>query len=92
MNTLPLQFERYSYTFTQVERNSSTAIYEQSKGGRIMAYEAVQVRVAPAAEVFGTAYPEREVYPGPEAWGVTAWTCLSIGAARERLGKAAVTC
>jgi hypothetical protein len=84
VTTLPLSFERYGYQFEQVERTTKHAIYSQCREGKVAAYEVVRIRVAPASEVFGAAYPEREVYPGSEAWGSEGWTCMDLESARER--------
>lgn len=36
-------------------------------------YEVFRIKIAEAAEIFGKSYPKREVYPGNEDFGKTAW-------------------
>lgn len=66
-------------------------MYEQSKAGKIQAYELVIIQLAKASEIMGKSYPEREVYPGNEQWGRNAWTISIKEDALERAKKLAAT-
>jgi hypothetical protein len=52
-----------------LKRDRNICLYERSDGY----FEVFIVQVSPAAEVFGKSYPEREVYPGNDDFGKTAW-------------------
>ena len=53
-------------------RDGEICLYERSDG----CFEVFKVQVSPAVDAFGRSYPEREVYPGNEDFGKTAW-CIS---------------
>jgi hypothetical protein len=52
-----------------IERNGKVCLYERSDSY----YEVFIVQVSPAVLTFGKFYPEREVYPGNDDFGKTAW-------------------
>ena len=85
MQTLPTQFTKSGFTYAQVQRTAETAIYSQSRHGRVLAYEVIQIQHRPA-EIMpdGTAYPEREGFPPSEGWGTTGFTCVTLGDAQAR--------
>lgn len=84
MNTLPLKTTSYGWTLTQIKRDRTRAIYEQSKDGQVCAYEVIRIEVAKPFTIAGKEYPEREVYPKSEDWGRTGWTCMTHDAAISR--------
>lgn len=55
-----------------IERTEKKAIYLRSDG----CYEIFKIKKEKAREMFGKQYPDREVYPGNEDFGKTAW-CFS---------------
>lgn len=67
-------------TATLVKRTKRKAMYLRSDGY----YEIFKVKVSPPAEMFGKSYPEREVYPGNEDFGKTAYCCTSKERAERR--------
>jgi len=66
-----------------IERTKRKAIYERSDD----VVEVFLVKISPATEAFGKSYPEREVYPGNEDFGKTAWTYRTLEKARRRYNK-----
>lgn len=56
-------------TSTLLARTEGKAIYKRSDD----CYEVFLIKVSKEAEVFGKTYPDREVYPGNEDFGRTAW-------------------
>lgn len=72
MKKLPKVHKANGYTYTQVMRTESKALYE-SDGDF---YEVFRIKIRPAEEAFGREYPEREIYPGNEDFGKFAW-CYS---------------
>jgi len=59
----------YPVTATIIIRTRKKAMYYRSDG----CYEVFKIVIAPAQIVFGKSYPKREVYPGNEDFGFTAW-------------------
>jgi len=52
-----------------VKRTAKKAMYLRDD----MIYEVFKIKVSPPKSMFGKDYPEREVYPGNEDFGVWAW-------------------
>jgi len=52
-----------------MERTEKKAIYHRSDD----IWEVFRIKIRKAEEEFGKQYPEREVYPGNEDFGQTAW-------------------
>jgi hypothetical protein len=63
-----------------LQRSGRVALYCRS--GHI--YEVFIVQTREAGEVFGREYPAREVYPGNEDFGVTAWCYVDEKLALKR--------
>ena len=82
---LPLEFKHKSFGYRQLERNDKAAIYSQSAGDQIAAYEVVKICVVQPEIVMGKEYPLREVYPPDSQWGSKAWTCTTLGEARAKM-------
>jgi hypothetical protein len=66
-----------------VERTETKAIYERSDSY----YEVFKIKIAEAEEVFGEKYPRREVYPGNEDFGLSAWCFQYKDRAKLRYDK-----
>jgi hypothetical protein len=74
-----LEFDYSQFHFKQVHREENIAIYEQWKHGRVQTWEVVRIRIAPACTYpNGASYPEREIYPYSESWGVNGFTCITF--------------
>ena len=76
-------YERLAKAFTlggfgyrQIAREGNWAIYEQRwPGSENLCYEIIRIRREEATTFpSGRSYPEREVYPSSEAWGVDGFT------------------
>lgn len=52
-----------------IKRTDKKAIYLRWDD----AYEVFRIKIAEASDVFGKSYPRREIYPGNEDFGSTAW-------------------
>ena len=66
-----------------IERTNKKALYERSDE----IWEVFKVQISPAAEIFGRQYPRREVYPGNEDFGKTAWCFNDENFARRKYNK-----
>jgi len=84
MNTIPSVFTERGFNFTQIARDGMIALYHRGKPGGTGHYELVRLSVAHAAKIYGREYPEREVYPHSEKWGIDGFTILSRETALER--------
>ncbi len=69
MRTIPQRYGKNGYTLNLVDRVDDVAIYEQSRGGKVFAFEVVKVRVRKAGLQFGREVPDMEFLPGNEEWG-----------------------
>jgi len=56
-----------------IKRTRKKAIYLRDDGY----FEIFKIKTAKAARIFGKEYPERELYPGNEDFGATAW-CTAL--------------
>jgi hypothetical protein len=74
---LPKDFKKNGFTYNQVIRGPKKAIYSQSHGNMLIAYEVLKIKIRP--QRFNTflkrVEPEGEIYPTKELWGIAAWTC-----------------
>lgn len=84
MRPIDTHFTLRGFEMQQVKRHDNVAIYSQSRDGHPLAWEVVVIRIAPAANICGNEYPEREIYPNDEAWGKRGWTCLTLEEAERR--------
>jgi len=78
-------FRWHGYDFGLIERSGRTAIYSQSHGTKLFAYEAVIIRLQHAPpSVRGSArngevVPKAERYPSDGDWGRYGWTYSLFG-------------
>lgn len=86
MKKLSHTFMKYGYTLKLVQRDRNKAIYSQSIGSRLIAYEVIKIRVHPARynALFRRNEPETEKYPSSEQWGNMGWTCNTWERALDR--------
>jgi hypothetical protein len=71
--------------YSLVKRTENKAMYKSIEG----ILEVFNIKVAPEQEIYGIAYPEREIYPNSEDFGKIAWcyngkTETSIEMANQR--------
>jgi hypothetical protein len=89
MQALPVMFHDKTFAYTQVEREGDIAIYRQThKAGAVDRYEVVRIRVE-KEHVWpnGDISPERETYPGSNAWGRYGWTFFTLDAAQAHAAQ-----
>ena len=79
MQKLPEEVKSNGTTMRLIKRESFKALYISMED----IYEVFRVLVKPATVLFDKEYPEREVFPGMEAFGVTAWSTKSLIRAEE---------
>jgi hypothetical protein len=82
---LPLEFKHKSFGYRQLERNEKAAIYSQSAGDQIAAYEVVKIRTVKFTIWMGKEIPFREVYPSDNHWGSRGWTYRTLGEAKIKM-------
>ena len=76
MKTLDVTFTDRTFRYDQIARQGMLAIYRQTHNvSGIQRYEVVKISTHPA-QVWpnGAESPEREAYPGANAWGRLGWT------------------
>jgi hypothetical protein len=83
---LPETFTSGGFDMRLVQRRGDLAIYAQCRKDKIVSYEVVKIAHKPTRRLpDGSVAPPCEAYPSPSEWGRTAWTCVSIERAQERL-------
>jgi hypothetical protein len=79
MEALATELTFQGRTLRQLKRIGRIAIYEvRNRGNLLYGYEVIEIKIAPAEEICGRFYPEREVYPSSAKnspdWGSIAWS------------------
>src|SRR5258708_2418142 len=88
VRTIPAAFNQDGYDHKLVVRCGRSAIFSKSRPlGPIHCFEVVRLEYRGAETIRGTNYPARECYPRSEDWGVAGWTCMTLEAARKKMGK-----
>jgi hypothetical protein len=90
--TLPKGFRRDGFTYRQIARNGSVAIYEQTWNGcpnPSVCYEVIRIRRRDGFQIGGRFVEAAEVYPNSEAWGVNGFTLTDKDAAYAKLRELA---
>jgi len=83
--TIPAQFKKKGFTYTQLKREGKKAIFQQTRmGSSLNNYEVVKIGRHNGYTMGGVAIAPAETYPGSSLWGITAWTCCSLDAAMQR--------
>jgi hypothetical protein len=101
-NVRPLatEFKHGGFDYRQNKRQGNVAIFAQCRGGAIISYEVIIIRIKPGGVApSGSIFPTREAYPSTEEWGRFAWTCVDWARAEARfsgllqeMAKTAGTC
>jgi len=89
---LPKEFWRGGFTYRQIAREGSAAIYEQRWTGCAepsVSYEVVRLRCRDGFHIGGRFVEPAEVYPNSEAWGVDGFTLTDKEAAFLKLRELA---
>jgi hypothetical protein len=83
--TIPTQFKKKGFTYTQLKREGKRAIFQQTRAGSVVNnYEVVKIGRHNGYVMGGSSIEPAETYPGSSLWGITAWTCSSIESAMQR--------
>ena len=83
--TIPTQFKKKGFTYTQLKREGARAIFEQTRAGSaVHNYEVVKIGRHNGYVMGGMSIEPAETYPGSSLWGITAWTCSTLDAAQQR--------
>jgi hypothetical protein len=83
--TIPTQFKKKGFTYTQLKRDGKRAIFQQTRPGSVVNnYEVVKIGRHIGYTMGGSSIEPAETYPGSSLWGITAWTCSSIESAMQR--------
>jgi hypothetical protein len=91
MTPIPSTFSKHGYTFKLLKRSPKAAIYEQTKGSRLYAYEVHRIRVRASCEFHGKTLPERERLAGDNDFGVhgKTYTVSIVGPGSARISAEA---
>jgi hypothetical protein len=83
--TIPAQFKKKGFNYTQLKRDGMKAIYQQTRAdSSLNNYEVVKLGRHNGYVMGGSYIEPSETYPGSSLWGITAWTCCSIDDAMRR--------
>ena len=98
MKALPTKLRKNRFDYTQVRKDGEYYIYEQDYNSGIeygeddiplelKFYEVIKPRIRPAETLKGKHYPERELFPGNEDFGTSAWAYRTLEMALDKLMK-----
>ena len=93
MKTLPIEFDKAfdglgTHHFKQVRRQRNVVIYERKKkDGTLFAYEVFRVKSHTFPALDGGRTEESEAYPRADAFGKTAYFCMSMERAESRFAQ-----
>ena len=83
MEPLPVSFRDRGFLYDQIERQGDVAIYSQTNHAGVVRYEVIRIRIQREHTwPNGTTTPEKEAYPGSNAWGTLAWTLYTLADAQ----------
>ena len=83
--TIPTQFKKKGFVYTQLKREGKRAIFQQTRAGSaVNNYEVVKIGRHNGYVMGGMNIEPAETYPGSSLWGIAGWTCSSIDAAMIR--------
>lgn len=87
---LPECFRSDGFSFRQLDRAGSVALFVKSKrpDGPV-SFEVVRIRCRPAERAFGVEYPARETMPESESWGTDGFTFCDVVRARAKFAELA---
>ena len=98
MRKLPFKLRKNGFDYAQIVCCGEYYIYEQDYNSGIeyqegdiplelRFYEVFKVKVLPEQKLFGKLYPEREVFPSDEDFGISAWAFRSFDMSVDKLQK-----
>ena len=87
MMQLADNLRKNGFNYTKVLPDGRKCIYEQLVPPNLKYYEVFKVQDRPEVVFNGNTIPAREVYPGNEDFGNTAWSCRTLDDAMLRFNK-----
>lgn len=84
MEKLKLKLRKNGFDYFQITRDDNFAIYLQVVSDEIFRYEVFKIKTVQESILRATVYPARELFPGNEDFGSTAWTCMTIDLALKK--------
>jgi len=78
------EFTKNGFVYKLVIRRNDKAIFEQTKKGRVFAYEVVIISRHDGYTLGGVRIEPAETYPSGSEWGVKGFTCTTLERAQER--------
>lgn len=90
MKKLEKTFVKKGFKYTQVDRKSNFAIFQQENvniKNSSKRYEVVEIKSHNGYEIGGSKIAAAEVYPGSTQWGILGWTHLDLDSAKKRFNK-----
>jgi hypothetical protein len=85
-NYKPLKEEisKDGFLFKQLKRKKNKAIYEQSKDGKIFAYEVIVIGCHEGYSIAGNYIEPSEMYPSSTQWGIKGFTYTNLEDAEKK--------
>ena len=88
MRTLPTMFSYDKFDFTQLRRQGQIALFSKKKPEHSEpTFEVVRIQVHKAGTMFGKNYPDRELMPPSEDWGVNGWSYPDLASAKAKFNS-----
>lgn len=84
---MPLRLRKNGFTYIQVCRDDKRALYAQTVTSELTYYEVFRIKIRPEGLFKGKLILSGEVFPGNEAFGVSAWTYKSLEKAMEKFNS-----
>ena len=84
---LPLNLLKNGFNYTQVQRGLRSCIYRQELLPNLAYYEVFLIKIKSEEVILGKWIPEREVFPGNEAFGYWAWSYRTLESAKDKFNK-----
>lgn len=79
-----VQKKKNGYSYMLIKVGQRAMIYEQIITKDVKRYEVSLMRVKKARTIMGKQIPPKIWFPNDEAFGVWAWTCLTLDRAMNR--------
>lgn len=85
MKKLDKEIKKNGFTYKQIERNPTTALYAQyTNAGQLAGHEVFHIKTIKERIMFGMVIPAHEKFPADRDFGITAW---SVGIDKTRALK-----
>ena len=86
MKKLDKEIRKNGFTYKQIDRTPTTALYSQyTKDETLAGHEVFHIKTIKERIMFGTAIPAHEKFPSDRDFGITAWSVgIDPEHARER--------